>query len=104
MASVINTSSVKTGRKPKENNPNLICRLCKCSLLVKFGNTSKSCENLFKPSSREGSRGVVLSSLIENVYGKPFGKVTGLSEVVCNSCGRKIKTLFSFFEIVKQNY
>jgi hypothetical protein len=66
--------SKKKGRKSIENNPNVHCRLCKCSLLVKFGysgkvcNSVQSCMNLFNPSAREGSRGVVLSSLLDTSY------------------------------------
>ena len=30
-------NTVKNGRKPLQNNPNLFYRLCKCSLMAKFG-------------------------------------------------------------------
>ena len=92
---------VKRGRKPIANNPNRFCRVCKCNLQIKLGNCSQSCENLFKRSSREGSRGVILATLVEKVYSKPIARVQGLSEVVCKPCGRKIRSLLALYESVK---
>ena len=70
-------------------------------MLAKFGNSSQSCESLFRSSSKEGTRGVVLASFIERVYQKPILKIKGFSEVVCRPCGRKIRTLIAYYESIK---
>ena len=70
------------------------CRIRKSSFEVKFGNISgkqvySSSENLFKPSQRKDSLGVVLHD------------PTAYSDRVCYPCVRKIRSLDQLFEFVK---
>ena len=52
--------TVKRGRPKKENCANDVCRVCETNLWVKYGSsTAKSFANLFKPSLRDDSFGVV---------------------------------------------
>jgi hypothetical protein len=57
--------------------------------------------NLFKPSAREGSRGVVLSFLLDT-FGISVYKSTEISQVVCNPCARKIRLLYTTHDFVKK--
>lgn len=91
----------KRGRKSIENNPNVNCRLCKESLLIKFGNCVKSCVNLFKPSAREGSKGVIHSDILA-AFGIDVRDLPGFSRVVCNNCARKIRLLQSTHDALKK--
>jgi len=93
----------RKGRKSIENNPNVYCRLCKCSLMVKFGNSIQSCVNLFKASKREGTRGVLLSSLLDRC-GINISQSHEVSQVVCNTCARKIRLLESTYDFVKKGF
>ena len=91
----------KRGRKSIENNPNVYCRLCKDSLLIKFGNCVKSCVNLFKPSAREGSKGVIHNDILAS-FGIDVRDLPGFSRVVCNNCARKIRLLQSTHDVLKK--
>ena len=79
--------STKKGRKSIENNPNTYCRLCKNNLLLKFGNTVQSCTNLFKPSK----------------FGISVANSAGASQVVCNTCARKVRLLDTTYDSLKKN-
>ena len=86
------------------NKPSDYCRVCNCAFNVKYG-TGKSgrisSENLFQPSSRDGSRGCVLASMCEKI-GIPLVKAPSLSERVCNPCARKIRNVSKLFNDLKE--
>ena len=85
-----------------ETRPCDCCRICKTSFKVKFGNLSgkqfySSSQNLFKPSQRKDSFGIVLADVsrqVELVFVED-------SDRVCNPCGRKILNLGHLFELIK---
>ena len=89
-----------------ETCPSDSCRICKCSFKVKFGNVSgkqfySSSQNLFKPSQRKDSFGIVLADVCKQVGLVLLEDPEVYSDRVCNSCGRKILSLGNLFEIVK---
>ena len=60
--------SAKRGRPKKENCANDVCRVCETNLWVKYGScTAKSFVNLFKPSLRDDSFGVVWAEHLRNI-------------------------------------
>ena len=73
--------------------PDDYCRVCKCCFKHQFGNFSKivhiSSQNLFKPSQRKQSFGIVLSDLCDKV-GLPLKNSEYHSTKICNTCSRKI--------------
>lgn len=85
---------------------NEYCRFCNCYFKVKFGNlnTAKasfiSYENLFKPSRRKDSLGIVLANICEEV-GLTIAKNNNCSERCCNPCARKIRNLGQLYSFVK---
>ena len=53
------------GWKSKENNPNEECRLCKRNLRFNYGDyKSMSCVNIFKPSARQTSVGIIWEDFV----------------------------------------
>jgi hypothetical protein len=90
-------------RDPREN-----CRLCHCNFKVKFGNVAcpgqkgyLSSENLFKPSQRKDSLGVILAEICKDV-GIPVERDNSkYSDKVCNPCARKIRNLGNLYHFVK---
>ena len=89
-----------------ETRPSDSCRICKFSFSVKFGNVSdkqfySSSQNLFKPSQRKDSFGIVLADICKRVGLVFMEDPQKYSDRVCNSCARKILTLGNLFEIVK---
>ena len=89
-----------------ETRPSDSCRICKFSFKVKFGNVSgkqfySSSQNLFKPSQRKDSFGIVLADVYKQVGLVLLEDSQEYSDRVCNSCARKILTLGNLFEIVK---
>ena len=89
-----------------ETCPSNSCRICKSSFKVKFGNVSgkqfySSSQNLFKPSQRKDSFGIVLADVCKQVGLVLLEASQEYSDRVCNSCARKILTLGNLFEIVK---
>ena len=89
-----------------ETRPSDSCRICKFSFRVKFGNVSgkqfySSSQNLFKPSQRKDSFGIVLADVCKQVGLVLLEDPQEYSDRVCNSCARKILTLGNLFEIVK---
>ena len=87
-----------------ERRPNDSCRICKSSCKAKFGNIPgkqvySSSENLFKPSQRKDSLGVVLAEVCSRV-----GLVFLHDPVIYSdhvSRGGKIRSLGQLFEFVK---
>ena len=89
-----------------ETRPSDSCRICKFSFRVKFGNVSgkqfySSSPNLFKPSHRKDSFGIVLVDVCKQVGLVLLEDPQEYSDRVCNSCARKILTLGNLFEIIK---
>ena len=89
-----------------ERHPNDSCRICRTSFKVKFGNIPgkqvySSSENLFKPSQRKDSPGVVLAEVCSRVGLVFLHDPVIYSDRVCNPCGRKIRSLGQLFEFVK---
>ena len=89
-----------------ETHPSDSYRICKFSFRVKFGNVSgkqfySSSQNLFKPSQRKDSFGIVLADVCKQVGLVLLEDPQEYSDRVCNSCARKIQTLGNLFEIVK---
>ena len=89
-----------------EKRPSDSCRICKFSFRVKFGNVSgkqfySSSQNLFKPSQRKDSFGIVPADVCKQVGLVLLEDPQEYSDRVCNSCARKIQTLGNLFEIVK---
>lgn len=94
-------SEVMSERRPSDS-----CRICKSSFKVKFGNIPgkqvySSSENLFKPSQRKDSIGVVLAEVCSSVGLVLLNDPSTYSDRVCNPCGRKIRSLGQLFQFVK---
>ena len=93
----------KSKKRPakKENNCNDVCRVCQVSLKVTYGNcVAKSCVNIFKPSARKETFGVVLSETLKNV-GITVNASDNDSQVACNACYRKIKNLDELLQFIR---
>ena len=89
-----------------ERRPSDSCGICKSSFTVKFGNIPgkpvySSSENLFKPSQRMDTIGVVLAGICSSVGLELLHDPATYSDRVCNPCGQKICSLGQMFEFVK---
>ena len=87
-----------------ETRPSDTCSICKFSFRVnfEFGNVSgkqfySSSQNLFKPSQRKDSFGIVLADVSKQVGLVLLEDPQEYSDRVCNSCARKILTLGNLF-------
>ena len=92
------TKVCKRGRKPKQYVRNNNCRFCGVSFTSAGGRASF--ENLFSPSGREETRGLVLAECCSSI-GFSLTRNETLSERVCRPCGRKLRNaaeLYSFIE------
>ena len=70
MADLKELKTVKRGRPKNENCANNVCRVCETNLWVKYGSSmANSFVNLFKPSLRDESFGVVWSERPRNIAG-----------------------------------
>ena len=101
-----NRASEYVSEVMSERRPNDSCRICRTSFKVKFGNIPgkqvySSSENLFKPSQRKDSPGVVLAEVCSRVGLVFLHDPVIYSDRVCNPCGRKIRSLGQLFEFVK---
>lgn len=95
--------TVKRGRPKKENCANNVCRVCETNLWVKYGSsTAKSFVNLFKPSLRDESFGVVWAERLRNVAGITVIDSVRCSQLACNVCFRKIKNLCELLEFISK--
>ena len=95
--------TVKRGRPKKENCANDVCRVCETNLRVKYGSsTSKSFVNLFKPSLRDESFGVVWAERLRNIAGITVIDSVRSSQLACNVCLRKIKNLCELLEFISK--
>ena len=94
----------KRGRPHKENSCNDVCRVCETNLKVTYGNcVAKSCVNLFKPSGRKETFGIVLNESLKNV-GITVLSSNKYSQLACNACYRKIKNLCELFEFIAKRF
>ena len=90
----------KRGRPKKENNYNEVCRICQVNLKLTYGNFgTKSCVNLFKPSTRKETFRVVWCESLNNL-GISFVDSPSDSQLACNGCYRKIKNLCELFQFI----
>ena len=92
----------KTPKKLVKCSPNDACRICKCNLKIEYGAARVYYENLFKPSERKESKGLLLSRACE-IVGLPVQKSPLLSERICRPCGRKIRNVYENFTFLKDN-
>ena len=104
--------SVKRGRKPNENSASDYCRLCNCSLKVKFGNSEKfsyvSTECLFEKSETKSksqecvsSRAIPLAELCVESIGSGLRVSSQFSTRVCKGCGRKIRNAYALIKLIR---
>lgn len=63
----------KCGHPKKKENCNKVCRVCQTNLKIEHGNT-KSCINLFKPSLKSDTFGVVWAGRLREVVGKAWAR------------------------------
>ena len=92
----------ETPKKLVKRSPNDACRICKCNLKIEYGAVRVSYENLFKPSERKESKGLLLSRACK-IVGLPVKKSLLLSERICRPCGRKIRNVYENFTFLKDN-
>ncbi|KAJ7385997.1 hypothetical protein OS493_012330 [Desmophyllum pertusum] len=82
---------------------NELCRICNLNLRLTYGNCgTKSCVNLFKPSTRKESSGVVWSATLKNV-GFTVVDSLNVSQLMCNGCFRKFLSKHISSEPDKEN-
>ena len=81
----------KRGRPKKRDNCNEVCRVCQSNLKIEYGN-AKSCINLFKPSLKSDTFGVVWAGRLREVVGIDVNNFPGFSQLACSVCARKLKT------------
>ena len=98
------TKTCKRGRKPNVNiQKNSSCRFCGANFTS--GGGRASFENLFLPSGRVESAGLILARCCGSI-GLRLTRNENLSERVCRPCGRKIRNaaqLYSFIEKAVSN-
>ena len=58
--------------------------------------------NLFKPSLRDDSFGVVWAERLRNIAGITVNDSVRSSQLACNVCLRKIKNLFELVEFISK--
>lgn len=94
--------SSKQGRKPKPDSCDDYCRVCECNFKIEQGNFSSktSFENIFKPSQRKESKGLILAGAL-NSLDLVVCQSPGHSERVCRPCGRKIRTAAEIYSFLK---
>ena len=89
--------TVKRGRPKKENCANNVCRVCDV-----WVSTAKLFVNLFKPSLRDESFGVLWAERLRNVAGITVIDSMRCSQLACNVCLRKIKNLCELLEFISK--
>jgi len=82
--------------------PNNFCRICKLSLTAKYGSLVQhlSSQNMFKPSQRKDSYGIILSDLCGEIQ-IMVKSDSNLSVKVCNTCSRKVQRVYQLYQEVK---
>ena len=97
--SVTPTKICKRGRKAKEGNQNKNCRFC--GTIFEAAGRRVSFQNLFSPTSREESPGLILAECCGTI-GLPVSKNPNLSERVCIPCSRKIRNAAELYRFVEE--
>ena len=97
--SVTPTKICKRGRKAKEGNQNKNCRFC--GTIFEAAGRRVSFQNLFSPTSREESPGLILAECCGTI-GLPVTKNPNLSERVCTPCSRKIRNAAELYRFVEE--
>ena len=97
--SVTPTKICKRGRKAKEGNQNKNCRFC--GTIFEAAGRRVSFQNLFSPTSREESPGLILAECCGTI-GLPVTKNPNLSERVCIPCSRKIRNAAELYRFVEE--
>ena len=95
------TKVCKRGRKPK-----IDIHKKKQQLQILWSNFTSgggraSFENLFSPSGREASVGLILAECCGSI-GFPLMRDENLSERFCRSCGRKIRNAAELYSFIEQ--
>lgn len=84
-------------------NPSYFCRLCKTSLIAKYGNFNKVkhlwSQSIFKASRRKDSCGIVLADLCGNIQISVKSE-SNLSTKICNTCSRKLHRVHELYQEV----
>ena len=94
------TKVCKRGRKPKiDIQKNSSCRFCRVNFTS--GGGRASFENLFSPSGREESVGLILAECCGSI-GFALTRDENLSDRVCRSCGRKIRNAAELYSFIEQ--
>ena len=97
--SVTPTKICKRGRKAKEGNQNKNCRFC--GTIFEAAGRRVSFQNLFSPTSREESPGLILAECCGTI-GLPVTKNPNLSGRVCIPCSRKIRNAAELYRFVEE--
>ena len=74
-------------------------RVCQTNLKIEYGN-AKSCINLFKPSLRSDTFGVVWAERLREVVGINGNSFPGFLQLGCSVCARKIKNCCELVEFL----
>ena len=69
---------------------------------IEYGAARVYYEDLFKPSERKESKGLLLSRACE-IVGLPVQKSPLLSERICRPCGREIRNVYENLTFLKDN-
>ena len=106
MADRKEVKTLKRDRRKKENCEKDVYRVCQTNLRVKYGSsTAKSFVNLFKPSLRNESFGVVWAERLRNIAGSKVIDSVGSSQLVCNVCLKKSNLItFYIFHVTHDRY
>ena len=78
-------------------------RVCQTNLKIEYGN-AKSCINLFKPSLRSDTFGVVWADRLREVVGINVNSFPGFSQLACSVCARKIKNCCELVEFLSRRF
>ena len=93
------TKICKRGRKAKEGNQNKICRFCGTNF--EAAGRRVSFQNLFSPTSREESAGLILAECC-GTMGLSVTKNPNLSGRVCIPCSHKIRNAAELYRFVEE--
>ena len=98
MANRKKLKSAKRGRPKKENCANDVCRVCETNLWSKYGKII--CESFQAVFTGDDSFGVVWAERLRNIAGITVIDSVRSSQLACNVCLRKIKTLCELLEFI----
>ena len=78
-------------------------RVCQTNLKIEYGN-AKSCINLFKPSLRSDTFGVVWAERLREVVGINVNSFPGFLQLGCGVCAIKIKNSCELVEFLSRRF